>query len=42
MLVHKLLARQLAKTEKPSGEVDLQALLKIVSAAYERGCPELC
>ncbi len=34
--MHKLLARQLAKTEKASGEVDLRALLELVSAAYEQ------
>jgi diguanylate cyclase (GGDEF)-like protein/PAS domain S-box-containing protein len=33
--VHKLLARQLAKA-KASGEVDLQALLTLVSGAYEQ------
>jgi diguanylate cyclase (GGDEF)-like protein/PAS domain S-box-containing protein len=34
--VRKLLARQLAKAEKASGEVDLQALLELISAAYEQ------
>jgi diguanylate cyclase (GGDEF)-like protein/PAS domain S-box-containing protein len=34
--VHKLLARQLAKATKASGEVDLQGLLALVSAAYEQ------
>jgi diguanylate cyclase (GGDEF)-like protein len=34
--VHKLLARQLAKAEGTSGEVDLQGLLGLVSAAYEQ------
>jgi diguanylate cyclase (GGDEF)-like protein/PAS domain S-box-containing protein len=34
--VHKLLARQFAKAAKASGEVDLQALLTLVSAAYEQ------
>jgi diguanylate cyclase (GGDEF)-like protein/PAS domain S-box-containing protein len=32
--VHKLLARQLAKATKSSGEVDLQALLALVAEAY--------
>jgi diguanylate cyclase (GGDEF)-like protein/PAS domain S-box-containing protein len=32
--VHKLLVRQLANVKKVSGEVDLQALLEFVSAAY--------
>lgn len=36
MPVHKLLARQLAKATKDSGEVDLQALLALVSVAYEQ------
>jgi hypothetical protein len=31
--VHKLLARQLAKAAKGSGEFDLQALLTLVSEA---------
>jgi diguanylate cyclase (GGDEF)-like protein len=34
--VHKLLTRQLAKSEKASGEVDLQVLVDSVSAAYEQ------
>ena len=34
--MHKLLARQLAKAAKASGEVDLQALLALVSGAYEQ------
>jgi diguanylate cyclase (GGDEF)-like protein len=34
--VHKLLARQLAKATKASGEVDLQVLLDLVLAAYEQ------
>jgi diguanylate cyclase (GGDEF)-like protein/PAS domain S-box-containing protein len=34
--VHKLLARQLAKAAKGSGEFDLQALLALVSEAYEQ------
>jgi diguanylate cyclase (GGDEF)-like protein/PAS domain S-box-containing protein len=34
--VHKLLARQLAKAGKNSGEVDLPALAALVSAAYEQ------
>ncbi len=34
--MHKLLARQLTKAKPASGEVDLQALLKIVSTAYEQ------
>jgi diguanylate cyclase (GGDEF)-like protein/PAS domain S-box-containing protein len=34
--VHKLLARQLAKAAKGSGEFDLQALLTLVSEAYEQ------
>ncbi|HXL66066.1 MAG TPA: EAL domain-containing protein [Xanthobacteraceae bacterium] len=34
--MHKLLARQLAKAAKASGEVDLQALLALVAAAYEQ------
>ena len=34
--MHKLLARQLAKAAKSSGEVDLQALMTLVSAAYEQ------
>jgi diguanylate cyclase (GGDEF)-like protein/PAS domain S-box-containing protein len=34
--VHKLLARQLAKAAKASGEVDLQSLLSLVSTAYEQ------
>jgi diguanylate cyclase (GGDEF)-like protein len=34
--VHKLLARQLAKAQKGVGEVDLQALLQLVSEAYEQ------
>jgi diguanylate cyclase (GGDEF)-like protein/PAS domain S-box-containing protein len=34
-LVHKLLAQQLKTSTSPSGEVDLDALLKLVAAAYE-------
>ena len=34
--MHKLLARQLAKAAKGSGEFDLQALLTLVSEAYEK------
>jgi len=34
--VHKLLARQLAKATKGSGELDLQALLALVAEAYEQ------
>jgi diguanylate cyclase (GGDEF)-like protein len=34
--VHKLLARQFAKAAKGSGEFDLQALLTLVSEAYEQ------
>jgi PAS domain-containing protein len=34
--VHKLLARQLAKAAKGSGEFDLQALLTLVTEAYEQ------
>lgn len=34
--MHKLLARQLAKAAKGSGEVDLPALLALVSEAYEQ------
>jgi diguanylate cyclase (GGDEF)-like protein/PAS domain S-box-containing protein len=34
--VHKLLARQLAKAQNGSGEVDLQVLLELVSGAYEQ------
>jgi diguanylate cyclase (GGDEF)-like protein/PAS domain S-box-containing protein len=34
--VHKLLARQLAKAEKSSGEVDVQTLLELVCEAYEQ------
>jgi diguanylate cyclase (GGDEF)-like protein/PAS domain S-box-containing protein len=34
--VHKLLARQLAKAVKGPGDVDLQALLALVSEAYEQ------
>ena len=34
--MHKLLARQLAKATKGSGEVDLQALLALVAEAYEQ------
>jgi diguanylate cyclase (GGDEF)-like protein/PAS domain S-box-containing protein len=34
--VHKLLARQIAKASKGSGEIDLQALLTLVSEAYEQ------
>ena len=34
--MHKLLARQLGKAKKASGEVDLRALLELVSAAYEQ------
>jgi hypothetical protein len=34
--MHKLLARQLAKAERTSNEIDLQTLLKAVSAAYEQ------
>jgi PAS domain-containing protein len=34
--VHKLLARQLAKAAKGSGEFDLGALLALVSEAYEQ------
>ncbi len=33
-VVHKLLARQLAKAKQPSGEIDLALLTKLVSAAY--------
>jgi diguanylate cyclase (GGDEF)-like protein len=32
--MHKLLARQLARATLPSGEVDLDALLRLVNAAY--------
>jgi diguanylate cyclase (GGDEF)-like protein/PAS domain S-box-containing protein len=34
--VHKLLTRQLAKTGKSSGEVNLEMLLQLVSEAYEQ------
>jgi diguanylate cyclase (GGDEF)-like protein/PAS domain S-box-containing protein len=34
--VHKILARQLAKLQKRFGEVDLPALLQLVSEAYEQ------
>ncbi len=34
--MHKLLARQLGKAAKASGEVDLPTLLELVSAAYEQ------
>jgi len=34
--VHKLLARQLAKAAKDSGEFDLQALLRLVCEAYQQ------
>ncbi|MGB7101230.1 MAG: diguanylate cyclase [Xanthobacteraceae bacterium] len=34
--MHKLLARQLAKAVKDSGEVDLQTLLALVAEAYEQ------
>jgi diguanylate cyclase (GGDEF)-like protein len=34
--VHKLLARQLAKATKGSGELNLQALLALVAEAYEQ------
>lgn len=34
--MHKLLARQLAKAAKNSGEIDLPALAALVSAAYEQ------
>jgi hypothetical protein len=34
--VHKLFARQLAKATSPTGEVDLDELLKLVAAAYEQ------
>jgi hypothetical protein len=34
--VHKLLARQIAKAAKSSGEFDLEALLALVSEAYEK------
>jgi diguanylate cyclase (GGDEF)-like protein/PAS domain S-box-containing protein len=34
--VHKLFARQLAKATKPSGEVDLDELIKLVTSAYEQ------
>ncbi len=34
--MHKLLARQLGKAAKASSEVDLRALLDLVSAAYEQ------
>ena len=34
--MHKLLARQLAKATKSSGELDLQALLALVAEAYEQ------
>ncbi len=34
--MHKLLARQIAKASKGSGEIDLQALLTLVSEAYEQ------
>ena len=33
-LVHKLLARQLAKAKKASGEIDLALLTKLIGAAY--------
>jgi diguanylate cyclase (GGDEF)-like protein len=34
--VHKLLARQLAKATTPSGDVDLDELVKLVASAYEQ------
>ena len=34
--MHKLLARQIAKATKGSGEFDLEALLALVSEAYEK------
>jgi diguanylate cyclase (GGDEF)-like protein len=34
--VHKLFARQLTKATEPSGEVDIDALGKLVAAAYEQ------
>jgi diguanylate cyclase (GGDEF)-like protein/PAS domain S-box-containing protein len=34
--VHKLFARQLTKATMPSGEVDLDELVKLTSAAYEQ------
>ena len=34
--MHKLLERQLEKTRKASGEVDLEALSQLVAAAYEQ------
>ena len=34
--MHKLLARQLAKAANGSGEFELQALLTLVSEAYEQ------
>jgi hypothetical protein len=34
--VHKLFARQLAKATKPTGEVDLEDLARLVVAAYEQ------
>ena len=34
--MHKLLARQLGKAAKASGEVDLSTLLELISAAYEQ------
>ena len=34
--MHKLFARQLAKATTPSGEVDLDELLKLVGSAYEQ------
>lgn len=34
--MHKLLARQLAKAAKTAGETNLEALLELVSAAYEQ------
>jgi diguanylate cyclase (GGDEF)-like protein/PAS domain S-box-containing protein len=34
--VHKLFARQLAKATKPSGEVDRDELVRLVSAAYDQ------
>jgi diguanylate cyclase (GGDEF)-like protein len=32
--VHKLLARQVARASRPSGEIDLDVLLRLVDAAY--------
>lgn len=34
--MHKILTRQLAKASTPSGDIDLQALLRSVSDAYEQ------